>query len=88
MSNLETKPEETICDEQAGGPGGQITLLDPRDVPLGGLRAMNVRRTLPQRGRTLIGAWCFFDHYGPDDVTVSGGMNVPAHPHIGLQTAS
>ena len=88
VSNLETKPEETICDEQTGGPGGQIALLDPRDVPLGGLRAMNVRRTLPQRGRTLIGAWCFFDHYGPDDVAVSGGMNVPAHPHIGLQTAS
>ncbi|MGK0715574.1 pirin family protein [Leucobacter sp. W1153] len=88
MSNLEPRPEETICDEQADGPGGQITLFNPRDVPLGGLRAMNVRRTLPQRGRTLIGAWCFLDHYGPDDVAVSGGMNVPAHPHTGLQTAS
>lgn len=65
-----------------------IEILEPRDVPLGGLRAMNVRRTLPQRSRSLIGAWCFLDHYGPDDVTLSGGMNVPAHPHIGLQTAS
>ena len=42
-------------------------ILAPRDVPLGGLRAMNVRRTLPQRQRSLIGAWCFLDHYGPDD---------------------
>ena len=26
-------------------------ILTPREVPLGGLRAMNVRRTLPQRDR-------------------------------------
>jgi redox-sensitive bicupin YhaK (pirin superfamily) len=49
---------------------------------------MSVRRTLPQRARTLIGAWCFADHYGPDDVTRTGGMEVPPHPHTGLQTVS
>jgi redox-sensitive bicupin YhaK (pirin superfamily) len=49
---------------------------------------MPVRRTLPQRARTLIGAWCFADHYGPDDVSVTGGMDVPPHPHTGLQTVS
>jgi redox-sensitive bicupin YhaK (pirin superfamily) len=49
---------------------------------------MNVRRTLPQRGRTTIGAWCFADHYGPDDVGATGGMVVPPHPHTGLQTVS
>lgn len=49
---------------------------------------MTVRRTLPQKQRSFIGAWCFLDHYGPDDVTVTGGMNVPAHPHTGLQTVS
>jgi quercetin 2,3-dioxygenase len=63
-------------------------ILDPRDVPLGGLRAMNVRRTLPQRQRSLIGAWCFLDHYGPDRVDETGGMLVAPHPHIGLQTVS
>ncbi len=63
-------------------------ILTPRDVPLGGLRAMNVRRTLPQRGRTLIGAWCFLDHYGPDRVDETGGMVVSPHPHTGLQTVS
>jgi quercetin 2,3-dioxygenase len=63
-------------------------ILDPRDVPLGGLRAMNVRRTLPQRQRSLIGAWCFLDHYGPDRVDETGGMMVAPHPHIGLQTVS
>jgi quercetin 2,3-dioxygenase len=63
-------------------------ILAPREVPLGGLRAMNVRRTLPQRQRSLIGAWCFLDHYGPDDVADTGGMLVSPHPHIGLQTVS
>jgi len=47
-----------------------------------------VRRTLPQRARSLIGAWCFVDHYGPDIVETSGGMTVPPHPHTGLQTVS
>jgi redox-sensitive bicupin YhaK (pirin superfamily) len=65
-----------------------IDVLTPREVPLGGPRAMRVRRTLPQRQRSLIGAWCFVDHYGPDDVDRSGGMVLPAHPHTGLQTAS
>jgi len=63
-------------------------VLTARDVPLGGLRAMTVRRSLPQRARTTIGAWCFADHYGPDDVAVTGGMDVPPHPHTGLQTVS
>jgi hypothetical protein len=43
---------------------------------------------LPQRQRSLIGAWCFLDHYGPDRVEESGGMRVPPHPHTGLQTVS
>ena len=66
-----------------------MEILTPRNVPLGGLRAMNVRRTLPQRGRTFVGAWCFVDHYGPDRIEPgSGAMVVPPHPHTGLQTVS
>jgi quercetin 2,3-dioxygenase len=64
-----------------------VDVLSARDVPLGGPRALLVRRTLPQRARTLIGAWCFADHYGPVDATVTG-MDVPPHPHTGLQTVS
>ena len=76
MSNLERDPVELVCPPQElSGPVVQV--LAARDVPLGGPRAMNVRRTLPQRGRTTIGAWCFADHYGPDDVATSGGMVVP-----------
>lgn len=87
MSNLEKDPLELLCPPD-GGRGASVQVLAPRDVPLGGPRAMNVRRTLPQRGRTTIGAWCFADHYGPDDVADSGGMVVPPHPHTGLQTVS
>lgn len=65
-----------------------MEILGAREVPLGGLRAMSVRRTLPQRQRTFIGAWCFVDHYGPDLVSANGGMVVPPHPHTGLQTVS
>lgn len=86
MSNLETAPEEIICAEMAGTK--EVELLVPREVPLGGPRAMPVRRTLPQKQRSLIGAWCFLDHYGPDLVPESGGMRVPRHPHTGLATVS
>ena len=86
MSNVETDPQETVCPTTPAAAG--VEILEPRDVPLGGPRAMTVRRTLPQRQRSLIGAWCFADHYGPDDVAGSGGMDVPPHPHTGLQTVS
>ncbi len=85
MSNTELRPDEVVCGEPAGD---GLEILTPRDVPLGGPRAMRVRRTLPQRQRSLIGAWCFVDHYGPDDVAATGGMDVPPHPHTGLQTVS
>jgi redox-sensitive bicupin YhaK (pirin superfamily) len=47
-----------------------------------------VRRLLPNLGRRLVGPWCFVDHYGPDDIAAQPGMQVPPHPHIGLQTVS
>lgn len=85
MSNLEDRPDEVTCE---AGPGSTVEVMVPREVPLGGPRAMRVRRTLPQRHRSLIGAWCFVDHYGPDEVAHSGGMSVAPHPHTGLQTVS
>lgn len=85
MSNLESVPDEVVC---ASCDGHVPRLLGFREVPLGGPRAMAVQRTLPQREQTLVGAWCFVDHYGPDDVAGGGGMTVPGHPHTGLQTVS
>ena len=65
-----------------------VQVIVPREVPLGGPRAMTVRRTLPARERSFVGSWCFVDHYGPDDVAESGGMDVAPHPHCGLATVS
>ena len=85
MSNLEEHP---VSQECMADPRGGVEVITARDVPLGGPRAMRVRRTLPQRQRSLIGAWCFIDHYGPEDVSTSAGMDVAPHPHTGLQTVS
>ena len=61
-------------------------ILDGHEVPLGD--GTEVRRLLPNRQLRTVGAWCFADHYGPDDVTDGPGMAVAPHPHTGLQTVS
>src|SRR5688572_3150137 len=58
--------------------------LSPRTTELGGF---TIRRLLPQRPRRMVGAWCFLDLLGPVDVA-GRGMDVPPHPHIGLQTVT
>ncbi|MGU3652927.1 pirin family protein [Mycolicibacterium sp. A43C] len=83
MSNADPAPDEVACR-----PSSFTGILQAREVPLGGPRAMTVRRTLPSRERSMIGAWCFADHYGPQDIRTSAGMDVPPHPHTGLQTVS
>lgn len=92
VSNTDPAPPEILCRADAPPVGDtrgpRVEIITSREVPLGGPRAMPVRRTLPQRQRSLIGAWCFADHYGPDDVSVTGGMDVAPHPHTGLQTVS
>lgn len=88
MSNLERRPEET-----SGGGLATVshrptrTVLAPREVPLGGPRAMVVRRTLPHRELRTVGAWCFVDDYGPAS-PADPRMVVPPHPHTGLQTVT
>ncbi|MDH2427119.1 pirin family protein [Sphaerisporangium sp. TRM90804] len=85
MSNVEREPRETAAggrDDASDGPVRE--LLAGRPVALGGPRAMRVTRTLPDRRRRMVGAWCFADLYGPETAV----MNVPPHPHTGLQTVS
>ncbi|MCX4641065.1 MULTISPECIES: pirin family protein [unclassified Streptomyces] len=87
MSNLDREAEPTIC----GGRGFVVAepvreLLSPRRVKLG--ESTEVRRLLPNLGRRMVGAWAFVDHYGPDDIADEPGMQVPPHPHMGLQTVS
>src|ERR671929_2066815 len=89
MSNLEQRPQETACGGRAAVAVEPVReVLVGRPVALGGPRGMSVTRTLPNRGRRMVGAWCFVDYYGPDDVSSSPGMQVAPHPHTGLQTVS
>ncbi|WDZ88105.1 pirin family protein [Micromonospora cathayae] len=78
----QTRPPDAPAAEPSS------VLLPGHDVPLG--RYTTVRRLLPQRPRRMVGAWCFVDHFGPDDVGVGQrpGMQVPPHPHTGLQTVT
>ncbi|MEU2428253.1 pirin family protein [Streptomyces sp. NPDC007861] len=87
MSNLDRQASLSVC----GGRGFVVAepvreLLTPRRVQLG--ESTEVRRLLPNLGRRMVGAWCFVDHYGPDDIADEPGMQVPPHPHMGLQTVS
>ncbi|WP_030743777.1 pirin family protein [Streptomyces sp. NRRL F-5135] len=87
MSNLDRQASPTVC----GGRGFVVAepvreLLSPRRVQLG--ESTEVRRLLPNLGRRMVGAWAFVDHYGPDDIADEPGMQVPPHPHMGLQTVS
>jgi quercetin 2,3-dioxygenase len=87
MSNLDRRPaphELGGLEQTSTGP--VLDLLPGREVLLG--ESTRVRRLLPTLGRRLVGAWAFVDHYGPDDITSSPGMQVPPHPHTGLQTVS
>jgi redox-sensitive bicupin YhaK (pirin superfamily) len=62
-----------------------LELTRARNARVGGV---TVRRMVLLRVRQSAGAWCFIDHYGPMDVDGMAGMNVPPHPHIGLQTVT
>ena len=85
MSNVEADRELVLPAEPADQPPCFERLV-PRNVLLG--PRTEVRRVLPNRDRRTIGAWCFVDHYGPEDITHEVGMRVPPHPHTGLQTVS
>ena len=87
MSNLDRRPAARELGGLADTPAGPVLdLLPGKEVLLG--ESTRVRRLLPTLGRRLIGAWAFVDHYGPDDVAAGPGMQVPPHPHTGLQTVS
>jgi len=83
VSNLDPRPEPVSL---RAGVVQAVDVLEARKAAIGD--GTEVRRLLPQRELRTIGAWCFLDHYGPDDTSAGPGMQVPPHPHIGLQTAS
>jgi hypothetical protein len=67
------------------GVGPEHTVSEGRVTDVGGLA---VHRSLPQRGRRTVGAWCFLDRFGPAAVSPDHTVTVGPHPHIGLHTVT
>ncbi|MDQ1112539.1 redox-sensitive bicupin YhaK (pirin superfamily) [Microbacterium testaceum] len=82
MTRLDVAPPEAEGPVDCDGP--RALVVAAREVPLGGVRGMEVHRTLPHRALPMVGAWCFLDRFGPQDTL----MRVEPHPHIGLQTVT
>ena len=78
----------TVAAEECAALGAKGLTLESypnRDTRLGQL---HISRALPIRDRRMVGPWCFLDRFGPLSFTGEAPMDVPPHPHIGLQTVS
>lgn len=62
-----------------------MTVIHPSSHDLG---AFEVRRTLPDKARTMVGPFIFVDQFGPASFDVGQGMDVRPHPHIHLATVT
>ncbi len=79
---------EPVAGKECGAVGAKqlaFSAYPNRDTTLGDLR---ISRALPIRDRRMVGPWCFLDRYGPLAFSGEKPMNVPPHPHIGIQTVS
>lgn len=61
------------------------TTIEPVTHDLG---QFEVRRVLPNRGRTMVGPFIFVDEFGPGQLDIGTGMDVRPHPHINLATVT
>ncbi len=75
----------SVAAEAPGAHTPPFTSYPNRDTLLGRLP---ISRALPLRQRRTVGPWCFLDRFGPLAFTDGKPMDVPPHPHIGLQTVS
>jgi len=83
MSNRWPAESAQVCDGQPSA--AAVEEVAPILADLG---AITVRRLLPRRARRLVGPWCFLDVFGPVKQAGLKPMDVPPHPHIGLQTVT
>ncbi|MGV1684133.1 pirin family protein [Sphingopyxis sp. NJF-3] len=61
------------------------TVITPSTHDIG---AFDVRRTLPNKDRTMVGPFIFVDQFGPAHFDIGKGMDVRPHPHINLATVT
>jgi redox-sensitive bicupin YhaK (pirin superfamily) len=62
-----------------------LQTITPVTHDLGGFK---VHRTLPNKERTMVGPFLFFDQMGPARLSVGAGIDVRPHPHINLATVT
>lgn len=62
-----------------------IQTVTPTTHDLGDFK---VHRSLPVRGRTMVGPFIFFDQAGPAQIGPGQGIDVRPHPHINLSTVT
>ncbi|MFN4357810.1 pirin family protein [Sphingopyxis alaskensis] len=62
-----------------------VDVITPSTHDIG---AFEVRRTLPNRARTMVGPFIFVDQFGPAHFDIGKGMDVRPHPHINLATVT
>ena len=88
MSNLDRRPAAQELGGLAGHrrPARRWTCCRARRCC--SARAPGSAGCCPRSAGGWSGAWAFVDHYGPDDIAAGAGMQVPPHPHTGLQTVS
>jgi redox-sensitive bicupin YhaK (pirin superfamily) len=81
-------PEDPVAAEECSALAAQDHTFESypnRSVHLGSL---HVARALPIRDRRMVGPWCFLDRFGPLTFAGEKAMDVPPHPHTGLQTVT
>jgi redox-sensitive bicupin YhaK (pirin superfamily) len=62
-----------------------LQTITPVTHDLGGFK---VHRTLPNKERTMVGPFLFFDQMGPSQLAIGNGVDVRPHPHINLATVT
>ncbi|WP_375243568.1 pirin family protein [Sphingomonas parapaucimobilis] len=62
-----------------------LRTLQSSSHDLGGFK---VHRTLPNKERTMVGPFIFFDQMGPAQLQPGSGIDVRPHPHINLATVT
>lgn len=72
--------------EQPALSPGLETLVVSRTHDL--VDGFSVRRVLPSAKRRMVGPFIFFDQMGPEILSDGQGLDVAAHPHIGLATVT
>ncbi len=62
-----------------------LQTITPVSHDLGGFK---VHRTLPNKARTMVGPFLFFDQMGPAHLSIGEGIDVRPHPHINLASVT